>query len=168
MRCSLALLALLVFTSTAALAQSERGGKAEVPAPDKLGNFEIQDLMVRITYANDTQDARGVPAQVTVRPLEGDRLETPRLYLGGALGDEIRTIELRPSDDGTLVGEGMLPPLSQVEAFHLRMDREGKNGLTIGMPPNVREDFEGGARGEGIKIEISMDWPLDVDIVIET
>lgn len=168
MRLFLSILALLVFTSTAAHAQTGRTGSIEVPPPDRLGNFEIQDLVIQISYAEAARGNRAVPAQVTVRAPEGERLTVRQLYLGGALGDEISTIALRSNGDGALVGEGVLPPLSQVDAFHLRMDPDGKDGLVIGMPPDVRGDFQGGAQGNGIKIEISMDWPLDVDIVIET
>ncbi|HIG76029.1 MAG TPA: hypothetical protein EYQ24_16045 [Bacteroidetes bacterium] len=141
MRLLLHSLALLVLTSTAALAQTGRTGTIEVPPPNRMGNFEIQDLVIQISYAETARGGRAVPAQVTVRALEGGRLDLRQLYLGGALGDEISTIALRSNGDGALRGEGTLPPLSQVDAFHLRMDPDGKDGLVIGMPPDVRGDF---------------------------
>ena len=167
MRLALATLALLAMTSTLAVAQPGRSGMVEIPV-EKLGNFEIQDLIISIQYEDEPRSDGLVSAKATARAPEGGDLSIQRLYLGGGLGDENSTIEMLVSFDGTLVGRGLLPHPSKMDGYQLRMDEDGKLGFNIGMPPTIRGDFEGGARGEGWKIEISMDWPLDVDIVIES
>lgn len=154
----------LLAACAAPSASAQRGTPVEIPV-QKMGNFEIQDLVIHIQYAEGEHDGGLMEATVTARAAKG-RLGIRQLYLGGALGDEISTIALRPADDGTLVGRGALPPLSKLETLQLRMGPRSTNGFNIGMPPTLR-DARGSASGEGWKIEVSMDWPLDVDIVIE-
>jgi hypothetical protein len=164
MRASLLLLALLFAASSA----SAQRGEISPVTVEQMGNFEIQDLIITITYETTPRGSRLAPATVTVQAPDGGRLGVPSLYLGGALGDEISTVALREGEDGVLTGRGMLPPPGTVDAYQLRMDEGGKMGLKIGLPPDLGGDFRGGAEANGIKIVVSMDWPLDVDIVIET
>lgn len=156
---------LLLAAFAAPSASAQRGTPVEIPV-QKMGNFEIQDLMIHIRYAEGERDGDLMGATVTARAARG-RLRMQQLYLGGALGgEEIATIALRDAGDGTLVGRGSLPPLSKLESLQLRMGPRSTQGFNIGMPPTLR-DAPGTASGEGWKIEVSMDWPLDVDIVIE-
>ncbi|MEL6614084.1 MAG: hypothetical protein AAFQ43_00015 [Bacteroidota bacterium] len=161
------LLLLVALLCTASAASAQRGEMAPVTV-EQLGNFEIQDLIITIQYANVPRGDAPVSARITVQAPEGGRLDIPTLHIGGTMGDEPAMVALRQTGDGTLSGQGMIPHPSQTETLRLRMDEGGKLGFNIGMPPTIRGDFRGGAEADGIKIEISMDWPLDVDIVIET
>jgi hypothetical protein len=162
MRLLTTLLLALVLTASAATAQ--RGEMLKIPV-EQLGNFEIQDLMIQIRYAED--DGRMVPASITARAPDG-KLDMRQLVLSAVSGDKVHPIVLRPGDDGMLVGTGELPPLAETQALHLRMSPRSERGFNIGMPPTLRaDDIVGSAQGKGWTITVSMDWPLDVDIVIE-
>lgn len=150
-----------------------------------MGNFEIQDLVVSIDYA---ETRRGqTQATVTVRPtdrsmaLDKSSTKLTALVATATNGRNAR-IALRAAEDGTLTGTGILPTLGNTDALALMVSRNAgfrfsvpvydeRNGWNIeqGSAWKVEEGetLTGSAEGDGWRIDISMDWPLDVDITIE-
>ncbi|MEM1116569.1 MAG: hypothetical protein AAF845_09130 [Bacteroidota bacterium] len=170
---SLVALALAAAPANAQSRMSERGG----PEIQQLGNFEIQDLMVSIRYAS--ADGRSTRVEVTGEAPRG----ADDLVLVATAGRRTFEIPLETGRDGTLSGAGTLPTLGETDALAILVAPEA--GVRFGIPVyderqgwNIEQgsawkaeegetSIVGTREGNGWSVTISMDWPLDVDIVIE-
>ncbi|GAB5534516.1 MAG: hypothetical protein Rubg2KO_07650 [Rubricoccaceae bacterium] len=167
------ILALSVLMLPAAQAQRSL---ANGPQVERMGNFEIQDLIVEINYA---ESRRGrAQATVTIRPpeaaMELDKSSTKLMALvARSTNGRTARIPLRVTDDGTLTGTGTLPTLGTLDELALMADRE--TGLRFGIPV-----YDG---RQGWNIEQGSAWKVDegetltgmregngwrIDITIET
>ena len=85
-------------------------------ATTQLGNFEIQ-----VSYADD--DPEGMSrAQVMVKPVDKSTPIPQAIRFVAEGGREARVIRLRPNDDGTAGGRGMVPAPDMIEAMTMNFE----------------------------------------------
>lgn len=164
---TLLLFALGLFLLPAANAQAEKPG---TPPVQKMGNFEIQDLMVSIRY--DEARRGRTQATVTAKSPAG-KLDMEGLMLVASSNGRMARIPLRAADDGTLTGTGTLPTLGETDELAILMGRD--TGFRFGVPTYdpTREGWnieQGSAwnieQGSAITSQRGNGWR--VDITIET